>query len=100
MITKTITGEITQEVLAKGTNVKVSKIAIVNMHASTTCKVDLYIEKTPGDNTYLIKNVSLPVGATLVYDIINFSTAENSFGLFIKLTKGASETPEVDIIIN
>ena len=54
MITKTITGEITQEVLAKGTNVKVSKIAIVNMHASTTCKVDLYIEKTPGDNTYLI----------------------------------------------
>lgn len=101
--TKTINGEITQEVLAEGTNINISKISIVNMHASTTCKVDLYIEKNfdlQNDITYLMKSLELPVGVTLIYDAIKFSTSVKQFGLFIKLTKGASETPKVNIIIN
>jgi len=44
--------------------------------------------------------MALPVGATFLYQGVNFNTNKNQFSLFIKLTKGASETPEVDVIIN
>ena len=41
------------------------------------------------------------MGATLLYDDVpNISTAANKYSLFIKLTKGASETPTVDVIIS
>ena len=40
-----ISGELTQELLAPGDNVKVSKISLTNTHATTMCTVDLYIEK-------------------------------------------------------
>ena len=94
-----ITGELTQELLAAGDNVKATKILLTNIHASTMCTVDLYIEKKLTGKFYLLKKVELPVGATLVYDSMNFSTATGQFGLYIKLTKSASETPTVDIII-
>ena len=97
---KNISGELTQEVLAAGYGSKVSSISLVNTHASTTCTVDMYIEKKLFGKFYLAKNVALPVGATLVLDGISFNTGDNGFGLFIKLTQGASETPVVDVIIN
>ena len=40
-----ISGELTQELLAAGDGVKVRSISLANIHASTTCTVDLYIEK-------------------------------------------------------
>jgi len=95
-----ISGEITQELLAVGGGAFVSKVSLTNIHADTMCTVDLYIEKKLTGKFYLLKAVELPIGATLVYDDIKFNNKENEFGLYIKLTKSASETPSVDVIIN
>ena len=97
-----ISGEITQELLAVGDQVNVRSISLVNLHASTACTVDLYIEKQLTGRFYLIKKLTLPVGTTLVLEgnDVKFSNAVAQFGLYIKLTQGASETPAVDVIIN
>jgi len=97
---KNISGELTQEVLEVGYGTKVSSISLVNTHASTTCTVDMYIEKKLFGRFYLAKNIALPVGVILVIDGLDFNTGDNGFGLFIKLTQGASETPVVDLMIN
>jgi hypothetical protein len=95
-----ISGEITQELIAVGEGVNVSKISLTNIHASNKCRVDLYIEKKLTGKFYLLKEVELPIGATLIYDNMRFSNKIGAFGLYIKLTKEASETPSVDVIIN
>ena len=95
-----ISGELTQELLAVGADVTVSKVSLTNIEGTNNCTVDLYIEKKLTGNFYLLKGVELPVGATLIYDDITFSNATGEFGLYIKLTKSASETPAVDVIIN
>ena len=97
-----ISGELTQELLAAGDGVNVTSISLVNVHASTTCTVDLYIEKKLAGKFYLVKAIALPVGTTLILDDFAFSNQTNvaQFGLYIKLTQGASETPAVDVIIN
>jgi len=97
-----ISGELTQELLAVGDGVNVTSISLANIHASTTCTVDLYIEKKLKGRFYIIKSLQLPVGATLILEgnDVRFSNKIGQFGLFIKLTKGASETPTVDVIIN
>ena len=95
-----ISGELTQELLAAGDSVNVSKISLTNIHADTKCTVDLYIENKLTGTFYLIKAVELPIGATLIYEDIRFNNNSNEFGLYIKLTKSASETPTVDVIIN
>ena len=94
-----ISGELTQELLAPGDNVKVSKISLTNTHATTMCTIDLYIEKKLKGKFYLLKSIELPVGSTLVYDSVPFSNLTGEFGLYIKLNKSASETPTVDVII-
>ena len=95
-----ISGELTTELLAPGDNVNAPRLSITNTHASTTCTLDLYIEKSGTGTFYLLKGVSLPPGIPLVYSDIKFSNTTDEFGLYIKLTKGASETPSADIIIN
>ena len=97
-----ILGELTQELLAAGDNVNVTSISLANTHASTTCTVDMYVEKKLTGKFYIIKSLALPVGATLILEKgdINFSNKAKEFGLFIKLTKGASETPAVSVIIS
>ena len=94
-----ISGEITKELLAVGDGVSVSKISLVNTHVDANCFVDLYIEKKLTGIFYLLKKVELPVRATLIYDNIKFNNNTDEFGLYIKLTKSASETPEVDVIL-
>ena len=95
-----ITSELTQELLAAGNSTCVSKISLTNIEGTNKCTVDLYIEKKLTGNFYLLKGVELPIGATLIYDDIKFSNTTGEFGLYIKLTKSASETPAVDVIIN
>tara|TARA_R110002020_G_C16224807_1_gene767925 strand:+ start:452 stop:766 length:315 start_codon:yes stop_codon:yes gene_type:complete len=97
-----ISGELTQELLAAGDNVNITSISLVNTHASTTCTVDLYIEKQLTGKFYIIKSLQLPVGSTLILENndIKFSNKAGQFGLYIKLTQGASETPTVDVIIS
>ena len=95
-----ISGELTKELLEAGDDVRVTRISLTNIHATNNCTVDLYIEKKLTGKFYLLKGVELPIGATLIYDDIRFSSATGQFGLYIKLTKSASETPSVDVIIN
>ena len=97
-----ISGELTQELLAVGANVNLSQVSLVNVHASTTCTVDLYIEKSLTGKFYMMKSMALPVGVTLILEKgdLKFNNNSGQFGLFIKLTKGASETPVVDVIIS
>ena len=94
-----ITGELTQELLAAGDEVTVRSISLSNVHADTTCTLDLYLEKKLTGKFYIMKKISLPVGVILSHDF-NFNNGTNEWGLYIKLTKTASETPAVDVIIN
>ena len=87
-----ISGELTQELLAAGDNVNVSKISLTNIQKVSKCKVDLYIEQALNGKFYLLKGVELPIGATLIYNNIKFSNSAGEFGLYIKLTDGATFT--------
>ena len=94
-----VSGELTQELIALENTTAVSKISLTNVHASLVCTVDLFIKSSVAGTFYLLKKVELPVGATLIYgDFIR--SKHPGFALFIKLTKSASETPIVDIIIS
>ena len=93
-----ISGELTKELLAAGDDIRVSGISLANIHASTTCTVDLYIEKKLTGTFYIMKSVSLPIGVVLSHNF-SFDNATGEFGLYIKLTKSASETPTVDVIL-
>ena len=96
-----ISGALTQKLFAEGDGGTISSIWFCNRHASDAVTIDLYIEKKLTGKFYLLKSVALPVGATLLYsDIVNIDNRKNQFSLFIKLTKGASETPTVDVIIS
>ena len=88
-----ITGELTQELLAVGDNISVSKISLTNIQKVSKCKVDLYIEKQLTGKFYLLKGVELPIGATLVYDDIKFSNITGEFGLYIKVVPIGNSTP-------
>jgi len=90
-----ISGELTTQLLAAGDNVNVSKISLTNSQKVSKCKVDLYIEKKLVGKFYLLKGVEIPMGATLVYESscgVRFSNAAGEFGLYIKLTDGATFT--------
>ena len=92
-----VTGELTKQLLAVGDGVNVTSISLTNVDSSTTTVnsvVDLYIEKQGLGRFYLLKNVSIPVGAALRLEKgdVNFNNGTSQFGLFIKLTKGATFT--------
>ena len=86
-----ISGELTQELLATFWTL-VNKVYLTNVQKVAKCKVDLYIEKKLKGKFYLLKGVELPIGATLLYDNVQFSNATDEFGLYIKLTDGDSFT--------
>ena len=92
--------ELTRELIAVGKGISVSKVSLTNIHADTNCTVDLYIEKQLKGRFYLLKGVELPVGVTLEYENPPFNNRSGEFGLYLKLTKSASETPSVDVIIS
>ena len=87
-----ITGGLTQELLAAGANANVSSISLANVSSSHTSIVDLYIEKKQTGKFYLLKNVNIPVGATLIHDLKGFNNKANEFGLYMKLTKTTTFT--------
>ena len=90
-----ISGELTQELLAAGDGVVVNSISLVNTHASTTCTVDLYIERraisstvsaesnVEGGKFYIVKSLSLAVGASAILKDVKFSNKAGEFSLYI-----------------
>ena len=95
-----ITGELTQELLAAGDTISVSKISLSNIEGTNPCKVDVYIEKKLVGKFYLFKDIKLAIGSTFLYKGVRFNNKTDEFGLYIKLTKSASETPAVDVILS
>ena len=94
-----ITGEASQELVSPNSKTIVSSISLTNVHSTNSCTVDLFIYSCSG-TFYFLKGVNLPIGSTLVHNNLSFENdGENSFGLYIKLTKYASETPAVDVNI-
>jgi len=91
--------ELTRELLIAGSNFKVSKMFFTNIHDTHPCTVDVYIEKALTGTFYFLKGVELPIGSTLVYENPLFNNATGEFGLFLKLNKSATETPNVDVIL-
>mgnify|MGYP003673865274 FL=1 len=87
-----ISGELTQTLISSGESYNISKISLTNIQKVSKCKVDLYIEKKLTGKFYLLKEIELPIGATLIYDDMNFSTDNDQFSLYIKLTDGATFT--------
>ena len=86
-----ISGELTQELVAPGDGITVNRISLANIQKVSNCKADLYIEKRLTGRYYLIRNVEIPNGVTLILDnFTNFNTAAGEFGLYIKLTDGDS----------
>jgi len=84
-----ISGELTKELLASGDNFSLKSISLVNIHASTTCSVDLYIEKKLTGKFYVEKSLALAVGTSVTLKDISFSNKSGEFGFFIKLGKPA-----------
>ena len=84
-----ISGELTQQLLAPGDNVKVTGISLTNVQKVSKCKVDLYMEKSLEGKFYILKNVELPIGVTLEHDF-SINNYVDEYGLYIKLTDGAS----------
>ena len=91
---KNITGTVTTELIASGTNL--NAIKEISITAVTAAVVDLHINSS-SDTFYLIKGATIPLGAVLILDseFLKFDNTTNGFGLFVKLTSGS-----VDISIN
>ena len=81
-----------------GGNDKVSTVTIANVHDDTACSVDLYIEKITTGRFYYFKGLVIPPFVSFEQEV-SFNNGVSGFGLFVKLTKTASETPAADIII-
>ena len=97
-----ITTVLTQDLLTVGDNVSNAKyISIANMHASTTAKVDLFLNK--GDNNYyLLRNFAIAKETTLNLtkdNNIAFDNSTNGFSLRIQVDNGSTSAVPVDVII-
>jgi len=91
-----ITGALTQELIAAGSNVTVSSIWLTNVHASDAVTVDLYLEKKLTGKFYITKAKSIAVANYLLLEKIGFNNKSEEFGLYIKLNAADSA---VDVII-
>ena len=91
-----ITGALTQELIAAGSNVNVSSIWLTNVHASDAVTVDLYLEKKLKGKFYITKAKSIAAANYLLLEDMGFSSKTGEFGLYIKLNASDSA---VDIII-
>ena len=70
-------------------------MSLANIHASDSVSVMVFLAN-PTDNYYILKNVVIPFGTTLVLDedMVNYNT--NVYNLYIKLSASDSA---VDVII-
>lgn len=80
----------------------ISQISICNQHASTAITIDLYLDDEGGANDskcYIVKNVSVPAGATLLLDH-GISFDSSVLALKLKTVGGSIDaTNSVSVII-
>ena len=93
-----ITTALTQNLITAGDNAgNIRSVHLANVDASTSVNVDLILNNDSA-NHYIIKNVTIPAGATLTVDTakIKIDTTTGNDSLRIKLSAAVS----VDVIIN
>ena len=97
-----ITTTLTQDLLAAGDGISNAKsISIANVDGSNDAKVDLFLNKKE-ENFYILKNVLIPLGSTLVLgpeDNIAFNNNSTGFSLRIQVDDGSTTAVAVDVII-
>ena len=97
-----ITTTLTQDLLSAGDGISNAKsISIANVDSSNDAKVDLFLNKKE-ENFYILKNVLIPLGSTLVLgpeDNITFNNSSNGFSLRIQVDDGSTTAVAVDVII-
>jgi hypothetical protein len=84
-------------VLDAGENVsRIDTIRLTNTHASTTATVDLFIDSNSLGTFYIIKNVSILAGTSLVLNEgLSFDNSINGYTMYVKLGAG-----QIDVLIN
>jgi len=84
-------------VLDAGENVsRIDNIRLTNTHASTTATVDLFIDSNSLGTFYIIKNVSILAGTSLVLNEgLSFDNSINGYTMYVKLGAG-----QIDVLIN
>jgi len=97
-----ITTVLTQNLLTAGDKVNdVKSITLANVDSTNEAKVDLFLNQ--GDNNYyILKEVSIPLGSTLVLgpeDNIAFNNSSSGFSLRIQVDDGSTTAVAVDVII-
>lgn len=92
-----VSGTTTTTLISAGDKRQISRISLTNTNSSNAVTVDLFIQKVNLGKFHLLSNMVIPVGVTLIYNDMTFSTRENDFSLYIKCT---GTSPTVDVIIN
>ena len=97
-----ITTVLTQNLLAAGDKVNdVKSITLANVDSTNDAKIDLFLNQ--GDNNYyILKEVLIPLGSTLVLgqeDNIAFNNSSSGFSLRIQVDDGSTTAVAVDVII-
>ena len=97
-----ITTTLTQDLLAAGDGINnVKYITIANVDSSNDAKVDLFLNQKE-DNFYILKEVLIPQGNTLILgpeDNITFNNSKSGFSLRIQVDNGSGVAVAVDVII-
>lgn len=97
-----ITTTLTQDLLTAGDGINnVKFITIANVDSSNDAKVDLFLNKKE-DNFYILKQVLIPQGNTLILgpeDNITFNNSKSGFSLRIQVDNGSGVATDVDVII-
>ena len=91
-----ITGSTQVKVIDLGAKVKpIQSMSLANIHASDSVSVAVFLAN-PTDNWYILKNVVIPFGTTLILDSDEIDYTTSLFNLYVKLSAGDSA---VDVII-
>ena len=97
-----ITTVLTKDLLAAGDNINnVKSITLANVDSSNDAKVDLFLNKGD-DNFYILKEVLIPRGSTLVLgpeDNISFNNSTNGYSMRTQVDDGSTTAVNVDVII-
>jgi len=97
-----ITTTLTQDLLTAGDNVNnVKSITFANVDSTNDAKVDLFLNKSDS-NFYILKNVLIPLGSTLVLgpeDGVAFNNSSNGYSMRTQVDDGSTTAVAVDIII-
>lgn len=92
------TPDLTSKLISAGDKVSnITSILLTNTHASDAVVVDLFIDSNTLGTFYIIKNVTLPHGTSIVLDDnLKFDNSTNGFDLYIKV---GSSSSTLDVLI-